>query len=799
MAKLVQVGIPANDAEKWAFEFLKSELPDSYIIISNVDVYSGQGQPFECDAIIVGEWAVYVIDVKGYQGRLSAGKDVWKHENRFVENPLPKLHQNARILASRCKKKLRHDQHAPWCQGLAFITGGVGGDIIISKGEDALPVYGKNNIVDALTSSEYVAAYHKYKIEGYQKEIALSAICDFKLLRENEQNVGIYSKKKLLSTSGDIELWVVEPEGHTFNFKYWMKYVDISGKSPSRISEIKAQLKKEYYLLSELADLPSVPAALLFHDDGESLALVHQNVIGTPLSRAEDPDLKRTMVDVANTLISMSKRGIQHRALSLDNIYLSDDGKVQLLDVGYATSRETKTLVSASQLENPWLPPEYIREGFYGPSSLSYQFAMVFLPLLSSSPPVSASTLEYVAEGYELDENSVIPSLSEVSHWLANACKVDQDERPDLVDFVDCINGKAKARTVIDDFCFEPGARISDKYELIDCVGRGGTSSIWLAKHLVGDYECCLKILDDFDGADNVAKKEFETLRILHHPNIVRIFDLDIIPRSRHYFLTCAYLEGDTLDSYSFVSVEEGLEYFKHILRAIQYLHRMGLTHKDVKPENIIISSGHASLIDFNLSLLDSTLVGTTRYKDPGVKINGWTQFSDIYSLVLSFSEVLSGRHPYFENDEIPSLDMVPKIIKSGLRLPQHIHTKFDLVLRREVNWDGIQDYCSWFGISDRIEIEVPEILLSRWNVRKGYMLRVLKTMLADMQPRSRQVVIRNTLKANAEVGSSSKRGSISSSISALKSAGVVEYHGKKVRLTQSFVEAWEASQLVNN
>ena len=98
MAKHIAVGKPANDAEKWAFNFLKENLPDQYILISNVDVYSDSNQPFEVDAIVIGYWAVYLIDVKGYKGTLTASKDIWKHEERIVDNPLPKLNQNSRIL-----------------------------------------------------------------------------------------------------------------------------------------------------------------------------------------------------------------------------------------------------------------------------------------------------------------------------------------------------------------------------------------------------------------------------------------------------------------------------------------------------------------------------------------------------------------------------------------------------------------------------------------------------------------------------------------------------------------------------
>ena len=63
MAQHVSVGKPANDAEVWAFEYLRRHLPDHYILITNVDVYADSNQPFEVDVIVVGDWGVYVLDL----------------------------------------------------------------------------------------------------------------------------------------------------------------------------------------------------------------------------------------------------------------------------------------------------------------------------------------------------------------------------------------------------------------------------------------------------------------------------------------------------------------------------------------------------------------------------------------------------------------------------------------------------------------------------------------------------------------------------------------------------------------
>ncbi|MBV1889290.1 MAG: protein kinase [Proteobacteria bacterium] len=792
MANHVSVGKPANDAEKWAFNFLKENLPDHYILITNVDVYSDTNQPFEVDAIVIADWGIYLVDVKGYRGNLIASKDIWKHESRIVENPLPKLNQNSRILASRCKSRLKQGQHAPWCQAFIFVTGGLGEDIKISTGEYDLPVFAPENIIPALTLPEYVTARHKHKLEEYQRNLAVEAICDFKLLKEKEQKVSNYIKIERLSVKNEIEIWVVKPEGHTFDYRYWMKYVDLTSKPADFSLKLRSQFKKEYYLLSELSDLPLVPAILFYHDDGESLALVHQEISGTQLSKSQDIDLFSILESVLNALVIMKNKGILHRALSPDSIYIKDN-KVQLLNVGYAISRDINTIASSSQLAIPYWPIEYIEKGIYTGKSLSYQFALIFLPYIVDNPSKKRFTLDFHSVDYHPIFKKEIKSVDGISDWFQNALDENPENRPELEDLLSCFQGKEETTT--DSIELQCGNTIANKYRLEECIGRGGTASIWRATHLLGEYDCCLKILDSFDGAEDLAKKEFEMLRTLYHPNIVRIFDLDIIPGNDNYFLTCEYLDGTTLDQLEDEPVDIIISYFEHILSALQYLHRMGRMHKDVKPENIMIVSGKAYLIDFNISLVDSKLVGTTRYKDPMVKTEGWNPISDIYSLIISFVEITTGIHPFCENEEIPSSDVRPVISEDIALYFPALKPKFEQILRREINWNSINDYLSWFKLSTSVNLELPRDLLERWKIKNGYMNKVLVTMLGDMQARSRTVVIKNTLKSFGIIGNKSSRGSVNAAISQLKNVNVIEEYGKKIRFTQGFLTEWERSK----
>lgn len=64
MAKLISFGTPVNDAERWAFSLLADELPENYILLTNVEIPTKSGQAMEVDALVIGEWGVYVVDVK---------------------------------------------------------------------------------------------------------------------------------------------------------------------------------------------------------------------------------------------------------------------------------------------------------------------------------------------------------------------------------------------------------------------------------------------------------------------------------------------------------------------------------------------------------------------------------------------------------------------------------------------------------------------------------------------------------------------------------------------------------------
>ena len=77
MAKHIKIGQPLNVAESWAFEFLGANLQSEYLLITNVEIPTPAGILKEVDALVFGKYAIYLVDVRGYTGRLSVDANSW--------------------------------------------------------------------------------------------------------------------------------------------------------------------------------------------------------------------------------------------------------------------------------------------------------------------------------------------------------------------------------------------------------------------------------------------------------------------------------------------------------------------------------------------------------------------------------------------------------------------------------------------------------------------------------------------------------------------------------------------------
>lgn len=207
------------------------------------------------------------------------------------------------------------------------------------------------------------------------------------------------------------------------------------------------------------------------------------------------------------------------------------------------------------------------------------------------------------------------------------------------------------------DFGFElPG------YTLLREIGRGGVSTVYLARHELLGREDAIKVISPILAVEEGFNKRFiregQTVAQLKHPGIVTVYDVSVA--DQRPFIAMEYLPGGSLKDRikSPLPPDEAIAFMRTISDSLGHAHSRGVFHRDVKPENILFrDNGEAVLTDFGIAKSEShdtaltsigVVVGTPRYISPEqAQGNGGDARSDIYALGVIFYEMLTGRPPY--------------------------------------------------------------------------------------------------------------------------------------------------------
>ena len=205
------------------------------------------------------------------------------------------------------------------------------------------------------------------------------------------------------------------------------------------------------------------------------------------------------------------------------------------------------------------------------------------------------------------------------------------------------------------------GIIIGERYEIISRVGSGGMADVYKAMDHKLNRLVAVKVLKaEFRGDGSfIAKfrKEAQAAAGLSHPNIVNVYD---VGEDRGlYYIVMELVEGITLKSYidkkGKLSVKEATSIAIQVSLGLQSAHNQGIVHRDVKPQNIIISKdGKVKLSDFgiakaiNSNTITANVMGSVHFSSPEQVRGGVADAkSDIYSLGITMYEMVTGRVPF--------------------------------------------------------------------------------------------------------------------------------------------------------
>lgn len=207
----------------------------------------------------------------------------------------------------------------------------------------------------------------------------------------------------------------------------------------------------------------------------------------------------------------------------------------------------------------------------------------------------------------------------------------------------------------------QTGMILGGRYEILEHIGSGGMADVYKAKcHKTGQY-VAIKILRNEYADDETLVRRFTTearsTAGLHHPNIVAILD-EGNEQGIHY-IVMELAEGMTLKRYirryGRLSVRETVDFAIQIASGIQAAHAHNIVHRDIKPQNIIVSeSGKIKVTDFGIAkaatgdTIASSTMGSVRYLSPEQARGGYSDVrSDIYSLGITIYEMATGKVPF--------------------------------------------------------------------------------------------------------------------------------------------------------
>ncbi|RMG48177.1 MAG: serine/threonine protein kinase [Acidobacteria bacterium] len=396
------------------------------------------------------------------------------------------------------------------------------------------------------------------------------------------------------------------------------------------------------------------PAIAAIHDagrDDKGLFIVQEHVRGRSLRailEAEGPlDAPRAvqvLTRVAEALDYAHGLGLLARVLRPESIIVTPSWEIKMIDFGLALRQRGRT-----GAPDPYRPPEANRGERMDPSSDVYLLGVLAWEMLAGSPPPPPDPSGGAPPRLPVAPDRPVPDLLQkvVSRCLAPS---RLDRYGSAQQLLEELHGTSLL----------PGTLLANRYEILRELGRGGMGTVFAARDLVLDEPVALKVLTG--PLDETVEKRFiqeiRLARQINHPNIVRVHTFERWRDLR--FIVMEFIDGVDLRAWAAsrrrIPLGQALDLAAGVAAGLAAAHRLGIVHRDVKPENVLIDAeGRPRLVDFGIArqgdvhlTREGLVIGSPAYMAPEqIRGEATDQRADLYALGILTYFLVTGREPF--------------------------------------------------------------------------------------------------------------------------------------------------------
>lgn len=659
MADLRVKGEYVGPGEQRTAEHLAANLPSDWVI------FAGRKLPGpnrdDADLIIVGKQLIFVVEEKAWGPTVVVDDNHWYVKNAPRPNPLNRVGQVARIVASTLKDHAR---------GFGGLGNGhrVLAAVVMSHPKLQL-LSGRNHDVRERiwtleeSVSKFISLDKSFKGDPLGKaRSAIIAYLDDLPQPSGRPTLGGYTIESRLPGAGLEQTWSAsDSTGESVILKCYPTDVLADRGDP------KVFLRREYAAVNKVADLARTwRAHPPFLNDAGDLYVVPVvpprggTTFNVPVnSRPDDPMLddqtiRTTVIDAFRALEDLHGAGLLHRSLHPRRVWIHQKRRVMFSDLNLARIEGETSIALWADVD--------MSEDYRAPEcALGIELSTRLSDVFSLTLCVSRWLLDL--DVTDMTVADIKDSLVSKYPWttaLLDGLAAEPEDRPEATQMAARLEPQPVVVPVTETAIgvFEPGGLVADRYEIDRSLGTGGFATSWKVYDRQRQIPVVLKQFKGELPAN--ARSEFTAANELSHDRCGRVYDIqaDTLP----HYLVSQYVEGESLaaEGRAF-SAEELRAIAIDVLTALDYIHGRDLVHGDVTPSNVIASpSGTgATLIDFGLTVREGAkAAGLTRnYAAPEV-LNGRpaTTASDLFGFAATMAYAMIGRTtrspgPVFELD----------------------------------------------------------------------------------------------------------------------------------------------------